>query len=342
MIINPNVDKERKALEERVTREGLELYKKQKEYERSRKMQEQKEMKDMLEKYWPWGRAAEAKPRGLRNLRLEELFPNKDYLNAQRFVGTVDLGRGGGGAPVIAGGTKVTKTKVDPLLRFQFGSKDLRRCVDNTLRYRTGREQQMQYKKELDQLVEEKKQKESKEKLISKRADEEGWSNEDTLKSVQESKQDEEMRKKVSPHKQCKISYETYPRKQNNFISTGMKNNRRLSSLSGHKDDEGVDLVTLLAKDRQLPHKVPLCSSDVTSMEKIGKTGVWNKTKESETYLRELAQQIIQKQNTYKEIKKNETETAIRHFSTWESFWGRPGHGAPLPEYKKQRLDRLL
>ncbi|CAH1991810.1 unnamed protein product [Acanthoscelides obtectus] len=173
MIINPNVAKERKTLEERVTREGMELYKKQKEYERSRKIQEQKEMKEMLEKYWPWGKCGESKPRGLRNLRMEELFPNQDYINAQRFVGTVDLGRGGGGAPVIAGGTRVTKTKVDPLLRFQFGSKDLRRCVDNTLRYRTNREQQMQYKKELDLLVEEKKRKESKEKTLSKRGDEE-------------------------------------------------------------------------------------------------------------------------------------------------------------------------
>lgn len=38
-------------------------------------------MKDMLERYWPFGKATDAKPRGLRNLRLEELFPNKDYQN---------------------------------------------------------------------------------------------------------------------------------------------------------------------------------------------------------------------------------------------------------------------
>lgn len=64
-------------------------------------------------------------------------------------MGTVDLERGGGGAPLVSGGRKVVKTREDPLLRFQFGSKDLRRCVDNTLRYKTDKQQQMEYKKQL-------------------------------------------------------------------------------------------------------------------------------------------------------------------------------------------------
>lgn len=41
-------------------------------------------MRDMLERYWPWNKAEDAKPRGLRNLRLEELFPNNDYKNVSR------------------------------------------------------------------------------------------------------------------------------------------------------------------------------------------------------------------------------------------------------------------
>lgn len=31
----------------------------------------------MLEKFWPWGQ--QSKPRGLRNLRLEGLFPHTDH-----------------------------------------------------------------------------------------------------------------------------------------------------------------------------------------------------------------------------------------------------------------------
>lgn len=40
-------------------------------------------MREMLDRYWPWGRGEDAKPRGLRNLRLEEIFPNKEFLNVR-------------------------------------------------------------------------------------------------------------------------------------------------------------------------------------------------------------------------------------------------------------------
>lgn len=43
-------------------------------------------MKDMLDKYWPWGNKEDAKPRGLRNLRLDEIFPNKDFLNVRKTI----------------------------------------------------------------------------------------------------------------------------------------------------------------------------------------------------------------------------------------------------------------
>lgn len=36
-------------------------------------------MRDMLDKYWPWGTGG-AKPRGLRNLRLEGIYPNNDFI----------------------------------------------------------------------------------------------------------------------------------------------------------------------------------------------------------------------------------------------------------------------
>lgn len=75
------------------------------------------------------------------------IFPN--IFKAKRHVGALDLGRSGGGAPMFSNGKKVTRTCEDPVLRFQFGSKDLRKCVDNNLRYKTNRQQQQEYKKEL-------------------------------------------------------------------------------------------------------------------------------------------------------------------------------------------------
>lgn len=69
----------------------------------------------------------------------------------------------------------------------------------------------------------------------------------------------------VPPNKVMKIDPVVYPRKT--FIPVGR--NRKLTPLSNNKD-EGVELVTLLAKERQIDKKIPLCSSDVTSEKKFG------------------------------------------------------------------------
>ncbi|XP_066149917.1 uncharacterized protein [Euwallacea fornicatus] len=164
--VQTGIELRKKELEERIMRDGLELLRKQKEEARRRKIKEQQEMKEMLERYWPWSKPSDAIPRGLRNLRLEEIFPDKDYQDAKRFVGSLDLGRPGCGAPNIKDGQRMTKTKEDPLLRFQLGSKDLKKAVENSFRYKTNKEEQMQYKRELDKLVEEKKQRQLKQKFL--------------------------------------------------------------------------------------------------------------------------------------------------------------------------------
>lgn len=69
----------------------------------------------------------------------------------------------------------------------------------------------------------------------------------------------------IPPNKIAKVDPVVYSRKT--FLPVGR--NRKLSPLSNHKD-EGVELVTLLAKERQIPKKIPLCSSDVTSEKKFG------------------------------------------------------------------------
>ncbi|CAH1101763.1 unnamed protein product [Psylliodes chrysocephalus] len=322
MLVNESVQTsrkmERKAFEERVIREGMELWKKQKDFELRKKVQEQREMREMLDSYWPWGRGTDARPRGLRNLRLDELFPNKDYINAKRHVGALDLGRSGGGAPMFSNGKKVTRTCEDPVLRFQFGSKDLRKCVDNNLRYKTNRQQQQEYKKELDQLVEEKKRKKKKEKNEDKKFhQDQGWSDEKTLKHLE----NEEIKNKPQELKKYngKISNQSstlnspskpssrldplaYPRRT--FIPVGK--NRKLSPLSDNKDC-GVELVTLLAKDRKYPPRIPLCSSDITSEKKMGNNlhpGIWSR--QGSAYLKALAEQMMNKQQKMKVRGKNQ------------------------------------
>ncbi|KAJ8912289.1 hypothetical protein NQ315_017322 [Exocentrus adspersus] len=123
------------------------------------------------------------------------------------------------------------------------------------------------------------------------------------------------------------------------FIPVGK--NRKLSPLSNNNKEEGVELVNLLAKNRNYPPKIPLCSTDVTADQNItGKSPIWSR--EGSSYLKELARQMMNKQQKLKEQKEKEIEFVRRHFTTWDAFWGRPGHGAPLPEVKKQSLDRLL
>ncbi|CAH1373346.1 unnamed protein product, partial [Tenebrio molitor] len=364
----------KKALGERIFREGIQLWKKQQEFARLKKLQEQQEMREMLEKYCPFGHATDMKPRGFKNLRLQGLFPNTDYMNAKRFVGTLDLGRGGGGAPMVSNtGKKVTRMHEDPMLRFQFGH-DLRRCVDNTLRYKTTKRAQEEYKKELDKQVEEKRRNEERqsfedEEILQKQFSKTppwgkqgpggfnwrkpntiglnflkslGWSTEKRLKQLdievsEANKTQKELEKTKSnvKNKARKFDPIFYPCKN---VYVGSKN-RKLSPLPNGKEN-GIELVPILAKQRRNPVKIPLDTTDVTNLKKINLSTLWNR--QGSSYLRELTQQMVYKQQKLKEMKVEDDETGRHHFDTCNGFWGRPGHGAPKSAVKKQKLDRLL
>ncbi|XP_076258064.1 uncharacterized protein LOC143195088 isoform X2 [Rhynchophorus ferrugineus] len=345
--VQTNKDMEKKT-EARIVQEGMELLRKQKDESRRKKLKEQQEMRDMLERYWPFGKASDAKPRGLRNLRLEELFPNKDYQNAKRCMGPLDWGSPGCGAPIVRDGKRFVKTREDPMLRFQFG-KDLRRAVDNTFRYKTNREEQVEYKKALDKLVEEKKQNQLRQKLLDAENEKRhGWSSEETLKKLEieaaKKKHDDQRNYNnfkntqiTPPNRVVKLDPVVHP---SNFKELPRPvRNKRLSPLSNDKEN-GVELTDLLAKDRKIPTKIPLSSTDVTKEKDAGRSCVWNR--QGSTYLKELTQQMISKKEKMQEMKVQEDETARQHFSTWTNFWGKPGHGAPRSAVKKGAIDRLL
>ncbi|XP_066246417.1 glutamic acid-rich protein isoform X1 [Euwallacea similis] len=343
--VQTGVELRKKELEERIMRDGLELLKKQKEEARRRKIKEQQEMKEMLERYWPWSKPSDAIPRGLRNLRLEEIFPDKDYQDAKRFVGSLDLGRPGCGAPNIKDGQRMTKTKEDPLLRFQLGSKDLKKAVENSFRYKTNKEEQMQYKRELDKLVEEKKQRQLKQKFLDVESEKrQGWSNEETLRKLEQEailkKCEDDRRyqnfrksKMVPPNRVVKLDPIIETSKKE-FVVPGKS--RKLSPLSGNKEN-GLELVDLLAKDRRTSIKVPLSSTDIT---KEKKNGICSRS--GSNYLKDLTAQMLNKREQIQEMKRRDNETSMKHFSTWESFWGKPGNGAPGNTTKKGSIERLL
>ncbi|GIY47232.1 uncharacterized protein CDAR_506183 [Caerostris darwini] len=68
------------------------------------------------------------------------------------------------------------------------------------------------------------------------------------------------------------------------------------------------------------------------------------KSQESLLYFNELAEQAAQRQQMRQQQKQIERAQSEKHVSTWDSFWGRPGHGAPInsENHKKENLINLL
>ncbi|EDV93945.1 GH19603 [Drosophila grimshawi] len=60
-------------------------------------------------------------------------------------------------------------------------------------------------------------------------------------------------------------------------------------------------------------------------------------------YLHDLNVQISQKRRSVSVSRQMERDLCNQHFDTFETFWGRPGHGAPSGDkINKLKLDNLL
>ncbi|KAI4459410.1 centrosome spindle pole associated protein [Holotrichia oblita] len=326
----------------------------------------------MFQRFWPWGKPI--KPRGIGNLRLEEIFPDDELQKSKRMVGTLKLGKPGGGAPNASPcGKKIIRTREDPILRFQWG-KDLRDTIDNTIRYKKNKLEQLEYKKQLDKLVAEKKQQqecEKKEDLQKDRASfaktppwgkpgpggklwrqpkeigidflkAMGWSNVKTLDRLDNEHQDYSDMVKNEADNFKKITYKLpqYRRKNKennkNFVNTKPY---RLSALLSCKGN-GVDLVSVIAKKRY-PPLVPLSTTDVTK-DKRDLDYYTKCQQENRAHLSELTRQMQYNVEHKKHMKEEEFKSSRRHFATWDSFLGRPGHGAPLSDTRKGHIERML
>ncbi|XP_055537476.1 uncharacterized protein LOC129725530 isoform X2 [Wyeomyia smithii] len=106
----------------------------------------------------------------------------------------------------------------------------------------------------------------------------------------------------------------------------------------------GVELVPLLAKRRSQARPISLGTTDVTKIDKYSSNGTSAVVvrQSGDEYLHELCTQMNQKQRKIERTRVVEFETSKQHFETWSGFWGRPGHGAPLPNKNKLNLDNLL
>ncbi|XP_040174118.1 uncharacterized protein LOC120906469 isoform X1 [Anopheles arabiensis] len=121
----------------------------------------------------------------------------------------------------------------------------------------------------------------------------------------------------------------------------GRRNGGRVPPTRNCMITGGVELVPLLAKRRSQPRPISLGTTDVTKIDKYTANGSLAR-RTDDGYLTDLCNQMSQKQRKVETVRAMEFETSRQHFETWSSFWGRPGHGAPLPNKNKLNLDNLL
>ncbi|CRK89962.1 CLUMA_CG003690, isoform A [Clunio marinus] len=99
----------------------------------------------------------------------------------------------------------------------------------------------------------------------------------------------------------------------------------------------GVELVPLLAKRRD-ERPISLSTTDITKY-KINKSSWHDGDPE---YLNDLERQVVQKQKLRQISHERDVESSRCHFKNFDSFWGRPGCGAPQNNKNKLKLDDLL
>nr|CAD7406727.1 unnamed protein product [Timema cristinae] len=354
-------DNRRRDRERVMVQEGIELWNRKKDDQWHQKIRDQRELRDMLSKYSPWGRPGCGAPNPdsirKRKLQLEGLYPDQD-----KNCSAVSLGRPGGGAPQrTPSGHVNTLYREDPLLRFQ-PNEPARKCVDNVLRYRRDVQEKQVYKQQLGEY---------KQQL-------------DSMVQERRRMQNEEVRRKLEQDKQLWMARSPWGRPgpggvlwrdpgtiglnffyslvcahQLVFASTlhflgwsdettmrCLENQRRrdVTRYDHANNDEvcgGVELVPLLARRRPTAERHPLTSTDVTRIRSTpGKWIVQPET--SSEYTRELTRQVVTKQQQLQESRQKDFESSRRHFETWQHLWGRPGHGAPREVKVKANLDALL
>lgn len=100
----------------------------------------------------------------------------------------------------------------------------------------------------------------------------------------------------------------------------------------------GVELVPLLARRKALQRPISLSTTDITRYK--DQKPEWHD--EHVHYLTELNRQIARRERDTRLRKEFDVATSKQHFETWDTFWGRPGYGAPKDVKYKLNLDQLL
>lgn len=152
------------------------------------------------------------------------------------------------------------------------------------------------------------------------------------------------------------------PRKREFNIKRGENEHmkREMEEIRGkrhyeHQDmtsEVGIELVPLM-KDKHTgnPKKDPstgymmshnLNSTDVTRLADQKGPQPWHSSGNKQKYWEQLTGQVGEKYDIDQRKKLEDEAQQLQHFQSWESYWGKPGYGAPRETTHKENLVKML
>ncbi|XP_023345523.1 uncharacterized protein LOC111714611 isoform X2 [Eurytemora carolleeae] len=300
-----------------------------------------------------------AASRTMRNLEDSSSYLDLDVTDALKF------GRPGCGAPVrTKSGRLKTIITGNPEIRFQ-NNESVQKTISNAIRYQTDRQEKSLYHRELDDQV--------KEKMLNKAA--ENQNNLEAAKHMEDTAGNEWGRPGPGGtywrssavtgqgfYDKMGWSGSGDPRKRvwevKRNEAEDMKRDMSYNAQRRHDEhldvtsEVGIELVPLMKeKFTGKPKKDPktgnmlshgLSSTDVTKHADQKGSQPWHSTGNKQLYWDQLTGQVGEKQHKFMQRRNEDEEQQKLHFQSWESYWGRPGYGAPRNVTNKENLMKML
>ncbi|CAH0394952.1 unnamed protein product [Bemisia tabaci] len=364
-----DLDQEKRERDKQELRDGLAMLDRKKEQKERDKQIEKRQLRKMLDdEPWPWGRPGAGAPNA-DTIRKRKVFLDslpaivgpQDMPKAKglQLTHVTTMGRPGAGAPVRSKSGKIKVLRVeDPQLRFQFHA-PIRNMVDNDLRYKQPFEDKIAYKKELDQLIEQRKRIKSEQRKQNQIQDcKLGWTDPKLIERMQENipKPDRpqadyghpsfESNKEMLSLPMLPLDRHFLPpsKEPKTWVVYVIKNPRPSkipialrSPLSSAFDSS----TTMTSPGPPSPPTQPRPTPRPVRVDPI-KEPIWRDTAGEKEYGEALAHQIEEQQHRRQEERNQDLMNSRKHFENWQNFWGRPGHGAPRSVKVKENLDYLL
>ncbi|ODM89816.1 hypothetical protein Ocin01_16864 [Orchesella cincta] len=211
---------------------------------------------------------------------------------------------GGAGSPRrTPSGKLLTVLRGDPEIRYH--QKDTR-GFDQTMRYLIDREKVVEYKRELDQQLEEKRK----------------WRSQLGSAAIKEITRKGFTENGGNNNGKSHTSASDHQYLGDTFVD-------RISGIGNNRN--GMELAPLMRKFNSLPKLNTLGSTDVTRPYVHSPRNEFFHPIQAAEVAETLSSQLREKEWLSRRHQENERLATERHFQTWDKIWGRPGGGAPVP-----------